>query len=86
MPDIESVKQQIKEAMVERLFLDVAPSEIGDEDPLQDTYGVDSVAILEMIVGLEEVFGVSFEDDDFSPEIFSNVQSIAEFVQRKLDA
>lgn len=86
MPDIDEIKQQIKEAMVERLFLNVSPSEIEDEVPLQDTYGIDSVAILEMIVGLEEIFGVSFEDEDFSPEIFTNVQSIAEFVERKLAA
>ena len=86
MPDIQEIKEKIKEAMVERLFLSVSPAEIEDEAPLQDTYGVDSVAILEMIVGLEELFGVSFEDEDFSPDIFASVQSIAEFVERKLSS
>ncbi|MGD9518825.1 MAG: acyl carrier protein [Armatimonadota bacterium] len=85
MADIAETRQRIKEMIVERLFLDVSPEEIGDEDSLPEQYNVDSVNLFEIVVGLEEVFGVSLEDEELSVEAFSTVNKIAEVVQRKLE-
>lgn len=84
MPDIETLKTQLKHLIVERLFLDLAPEDIRDDAPLMDTYGIDSVALFEVIIGLEEVYGVTMEDAEFSLDLFENVNAMAEFVQRKL--
>jgi acyl carrier protein len=35
------------------------------------------------VVGIEEVYGVSFEDDEFDIEVFKTVRSIADFVRKK---
>lgn len=85
MPDNEILKTELKQLIVERLFLNIAPEDIEDDAPLMDTYGIDSVALFEIIIGLEEVYDVTMEDEEFSLELFENVNSIAEFVQRKLD-
>jgi len=85
MPNIEALKTELKQLIVERLFLNIAPEDIADDAPLMDTYGIDSVALFEIIIGLEEVYGVTMEDEEFSLELFENVNSIAEFVQRKLN-
>jgi len=85
LADIAETRQRIKEMIVERLFLDVSPEEIGDEDSLPEQYNVDSVNLFEIVVGLEEVFGVSLEDEELSVEAFSTVNKIAEVVQRKLE-
>jgi acyl carrier protein len=79
----ESVEDTIKRMIVERLFLDIDPAEIDDDKSLVDEYGVDSVAVLEIVVGLEEVYGLSFEDEDFSPEMFETVKSIADYVREQ---
>lgn len=81
----ENIEQTIKALMVERLFLKVSPEEIGDEEPLMDTYGLDSVNIFELVAGLEEVYGITFEDTDFQIDLFRNVRSIGDYVRRKLD-
>jgi acyl carrier protein len=78
------VEDVLKEMIVERLFLKVEPSAIGNEDKLMETYEVDSVRLLEIVVGLEEVFGVSLEDDEFSIERFETVKAIADLVREKL--
>lgn len=84
MPDEVEIRQKIKEMIVERLFLDVAPSDIGDDESLPEKYSVDSVNLFEIVVGLEEVFGITLADEELSVEAFSTVAKIAEVVARKL--
>jgi acyl carrier protein len=80
----QQIKSQLKNMIVERLFLDVEPGEIGDDAPLMETYGVDSVALFELVVCLEDEFGIVMEDVDFKIETFQTVSSIAEFVQQRI--
>jgi len=81
-----SVESQIKEMVVERCFLDVKPESIGEEDDLMETLGLDSVSLLELVVGLEELFGVSMEETEFDIENFRNVKSMADYVREKQGA
>jgi len=77
------LKPKIKKMIVERLFLNVRADEITDDAPLMETYDIDSVALFELVVGLEDEFGVIMEDADFQIDTFKNVNSIAAFVQDK---
>ena len=79
----EALKQQIKDMIVERLFLNVEPADIPDAANLMDEYKIDSVNLFEIVVGLEEEFGLTLEDTDFSTETFSTVDNIAGFVAQK---
>ncbi len=79
----EKLKDELKHMIVERLFLKVNPADIDDDAPLMATYNIDSVSLFELVVGLEDVFGITFEEEDFSIDLFENVNSIAEFVQKK---
>ena len=80
---MDDLKSQIKKMIVERLFLNVDPAKIGDDAPLMETYGIDSVALFELVIGLEEDFGVTMEDVDFQIDTFKTVNSIAAFVEEK---
>ncbi len=46
---------------------------------MRETLGVDSVALFELIVGLEDVYGITFEENEFRLSLFEDVESIAEF-------
>lgn len=85
MHEMDALKTELKRLIVERLFLRIAPEDIADDAPLMGTYGIDSVALFEIIIGLEEVYGVTMEDEEFSLDLFENVNAIAQFVRRKLD-
>jgi len=78
------IEDTIKELLVERLFLKRSPEEISDDTLLMEELGVDSVSVFEIVVGLEEVYGISFEDDAFEIETFRTPASIAEHVRGKL--
>lgn len=80
---MNELKSRIKKMIVERLFLSVKPEDIADDAPLMETFGIDSVALFELAVGLEDEFGVSMEDTDFSVDLFRTVNSMAAFLGEK---
>ena len=66
----EKLEDQLKELIVERLFLDVEPASIEDDVELSE-YGVDSFLLLELIVAMEEMFNVKFEQKDITADVLS---------------
>ncbi len=82
--DTAAIEAKLKEMIVERLFLSVAPQDIKTDASLIDAYGVDSVCLLELVVGLEEAFGVVIEDGDFDVRNFISVAALRNFVQARL--
>ena len=78
----DALASQLKELIVERLFLDIAPEDIDDNTELSE-YGVDSFLLLELIVALEEVFNVKFEQSDITADVLKSVASLAELVKSK---
>ena len=83
--DVNVLKSRLKTMIVERLFLDIEPTDIADDTPLMETYDVDSVALFELVVGLEEEFGVAMDEVDFQIDTFQDVNSIAAFVREKTE-
>ena len=84
MTDDARIEDRVKELIVELLFLkDVSPSSIGDDDVLEETLGVDSVALFQIVAGLEEAFDIRFRDEDFEAEKFRTVRAIADVVRAK---
>ncbi len=79
----ERIEDQIKTMIVERLFLDVEPGDIADDDHLMEKYEIDSVRLFEMVIGVEELFGVVIDEEDFDIAFFKNVSSIAGYVRSK---
>jgi len=81
----EKIEERLKKMIVDRLFLRIAPEEIETDKSLIDEYGVDSVSLLELVVGIEEEFSVSVDDEDFSVEHFETVAALADFVRGKMN-
>lgn len=81
----DGLEDRIKEMLTERFIVSVPPGEIDAQASLVDTYGVDSVSVLEMIVGLEEAFGIAVGDTDFSIDNFQTVAAIAGFVRNRME-
>jgi acyl carrier protein len=80
----QEIESRLKEMIVERLFLKLQPAAIDTEASLIDVYGVDSVCLLELVVGLEDAFGIQLEDGDFNVRNFESVAALRQFVQQRL--
>lgn len=78
------LKDRIKRLIVERLKLETDPAEIGDDDPLfGEGLGLDSIDALELVLGLEQEFGVKIEDEEVGGEALASVSALATFVREK---
>ncbi|OLT10693.1 coronafacic acid synthetase [Actinomadura sp. CNU-125] len=78
------VLQRIKGILVSDLLVDVPPERMEVDDSLRDVYGLDSLGYIELRVCCEQIFGVTIDDDDFSPENFSTLGGVEALVRRLL--
>ena len=44
---------------------------------------IDSTSILELVMFIEETFGINVDDDELVPDNFDSIANIAEYIQRK---
>jgi len=82
----ERIEDRLKKMVVARLFMKTAPEAIEEDQSLVDGYGVDSVSLLELVVGLEEEFGIVIGDDEFDIKNFESITALAAFVRGKMAA
>ena len=85
MTDLASLKREIKAFIVRRLRLpDVSPDTIGDDDPLfGGGLDLDSVDLLDLVVGVEKEYGLRITSAAQGREILSSVSSLAEHIHRR---
>lgn len=79
------MKARIKALLVERLKLERDAASIGDDEPLFGPEGLalDSIDALELVLGIEQEFGVAIDDQQSGSEILATVNTIAAFVAAK---
>src|SRR5262245_52438145 len=84
MEDLKSLRQRIKQLIVENLMLQVTAAEIADDLPLfgPGSLGLDSVDALQLVVALDKNFGIKIRDQETAKQILRNVTTMAEAVQR----
>ena len=78
---LDSLKAEIKQAIVRSLRLPITPAEIGDATLLfGEGLGLDSIDVLELVLELERSFGVSIGDEQTGMTVLRSVDTIAEFI------
>jgi acyl carrier protein len=77
----DTLRAEIKQAIVRSLRLPFKPEEIADDIPLfGEGLGLDSIDVLELVLELERSFGVSITDEATGARVLRTVNTIAEFV------
>lgn len=77
------LKLAVKEMIIQRLKLEgMTPADIEDQAPLfGEGLGLDSIDALELVLGVEQTFGVKIEDEAAGMKAFRNVEALAVFIQ-----
>jgi acyl carrier protein len=80
--DLSTLKQQIKQLMIEQLDLrNKRESDIDDEAPLFGSgLSLDSLDALQLAMAIEERFAVTVPEGEAGRAVFASVQALAEFV------
>ena len=81
------LKTRLKELLIERLkFEDMTPADIPDDQPLfAGGLGLDSIDALEIVVMLENEFGIKFRNEGSARDSFRSISTLAEFVSQRLE-
>lgn len=82
--DKNQLCNQLKSQIIQRLNLEgMTPEDIGDDQPLfAEGLGLDSIDALELIVLLEQEYGLKIENPQEGRAIFSTISSMAEYILR----
>jgi len=74
--------QKLKTQIVEQLNLkDIKPEDIGDDQVLfVEGLGLDSIDALELIVLLQQQYGIKLARSEDGPKIFRTVSSMADYI------
>lgn len=80
----ENLAPRVKELIVRRLKLDIDPKSIEDDAPLfGEGLGLDSIDALELVLGLEQEFGIKVEDEEVGVKAFASVNALVDFIEQK---
>jgi acyl carrier protein len=77
--------QDVKDVLVDTLGLEGQADRIDATTPLLGSLPqLDSMAVLELVVALEQRFGIAIDGEDVTADVFESLGSLAAFVDGKL--
>lgn len=80
--EVMSVQAAVRGYILENLLFSSDESELPNDASLLERGIIDSTGVLEIILFLEEEFGVSIKAEQMLPENFDSVDNMVRFVQR----
>ncbi|MEF7616847.1 acyl carrier protein [Aquincola sp. MAHUQ-54] len=82
-----NVEREVLQLLDEVLSLDGRSAGFGRDTPLLGAIPeLDSMAVVSLITGLEERFGIVVDDDEISGDTFASVGTLIDFVGAKIAA
>ncbi|MGZ5009633.1 MAG: acyl carrier protein [Methylobacter sp.] len=77
------MKNIIRQYILENFLFTEDESALQYSDSFLDTGIIDSTGVLEIILFIEETFGIKVDDNEMLPSNLDSVDNLTEFVQRK---
>lgn len=87
MDNTATLKQDIKQLMVENLMLQITADQIGDAQALfgPGSIGLDSVDALQLVVALDTKYGLKIASPEAARQILQSVTTMSDAVVAHLD-
>ncbi|MCU0287095.1 MAG: phosphopantetheine-binding protein [Acidobacteria bacterium] len=82
----DNIMNQLKEIIAHKLDVNLKMDEINENVSLyEDGLGLDSIAIVDLIVSIEKAFSISIQDDELNAGLFKNLTTLADFIRGKVN-
>ena len=81
MSEIDT-KQRIRKFIIENFLFDEDDS-LKEDTSFLESGIIDSTGILELVMFIEETYGISVEDDEIIPENLDSISNVVAYVNRK---
>ncbi len=79
---MNAIEMQLRDIMVNELFVERDIDQIQVTDSFRGDFGIDSLGFVELKTQVESAFEITIPDDDFTPENFATISSLAQLVAR----
>jgi len=73
----------MKSGLLIETFLFGNPERLTDTTPLLESHIVDSTGILEIVMFLEDRYGIRIEDNELTPDNLNSIERIASLLKKK---
>jgi acyl carrier protein len=77
------VEQQIRHFVLENFMYTSDEGKLKNDDSFLDQGIIDSTGILELLMFVEETFGIEVQDEEVLPENFDSVDRLARYIREK---
>ena len=85
METLTNIEERIKKVITDRLKLCVDVQKISRSTPLIGKgLGLDSIALQELVIGLEGEFNIFIDESKLRIEYFENIGNLARYVSKEL--
>jgi acyl carrier protein len=80
---MQQLIDELKTKIVDTLYLeDITPAEIDEKAPLVGgDLGIDSIDILELVMMVEQDYGVVIDNKEVGEKVFASVAALAEYIR-----
>ncbi|HWT73252.1 MAG TPA: acyl carrier protein [Mobilitalea sp.] len=83
--DRNQICEGIKEIIDATLKGEVDLSNVSEDVNLVDEIGINSIIGIEILVRTESFFDICIDDEDLELELISNIATLADYVEKKLE-
>lgn len=73
----------LKQLVLNITQLKLSPEQVSDNANLFNDCGLDSTSVVDLVVRLEEEFGISIDEDELDVRLFQDLSNLASLVERK---
>lgn len=77
------IEKEIRNILKGNVELEIPVDEIAVDASLLEL-GVDSISMIKIILNIENVFDLIFEDDDLVVENFMNIERLVNYVRKRI--
>jgi len=83
--DKESVEKKIKRMIKEKLSLNLELEQIPSNENVVERFNLNSIDVLELLIGIETEFNIEIEDEDLNAELVESLSNLANYVMKKIN-
>lgn len=80
---MSSVRDELRKLILENYLFSDNPADLADHASFMDLGVIDSTGIMEVVIFMEENFGIKVLDTDLLPENLDSINALVAFVERK---
>ena len=78
------VALRLQRCLFEVLKLDLAPGALDDDTDLYEL-GLDSMSVVDILIGIETEFGLTIEVDELSADLFGKFGTLRRYIQSRVE-